>query len=272
VFVEKALQSKIDPRDFEWRRLTEKSVRRARRRTGRKRFPEFIALILDAARGKEAQLDPREAELVEKGLALDNAREDRIKGAKPWLSGEIDDALKSFGRALQPAKLRQNLERADDQNLESARDEVRSLLSVLKEFGSISKLIFGPHAFGFDVFRDIDTSEPIIQSFMLLMWLELRTHPDIKGALQILISALPRPVEQTSAFDGLLQLGREVPGFADILNARRLREAIGDPKTREVVNKELKMRLKQHRGEVKVFMQRHPQFQHAIDVLNMQVK
>jgi hypothetical protein len=270
--VEKAIQSKIDPRDFEWRRLTEKSFRRARRRTGRKRFPQFVGLILDAARGKEARLDPREAELVEKGLALDSARDDRIRGAEPWLSGEIDDVLKSFGEALRPDKLRQNLRVADDQTLESARDEVRSFLTVLKEFGSISKLIFGPHAFGFDVFRDLDASEPLIQSFLLLMWLELRTQPNLLGALNGLISSLPHPSEQTTAFDGLLKLGREVPGFADILNARRLREAIGDPKTLEVVNKELKIRLKQHRTEVKAFMERYPQFRNVIDVLNTQVK
>jgi hypothetical protein len=265
--VEKALQSKIEPGDFEWRRLTEKAVRRARRRTGRKRFPRFVALILDAARGKVARLDPREAELVEQGLVLDRARQDRVKGAEPWLSGEIDSVLQNLGKALQPDRLRQDLRGTDDQDLESARGEVRSLLSVLKEFASIAKLIFGPHAFGLDIFRDIDVSEPLLQSFVLLLWLDLRTHPPFMEALAKLTSALPQPVEQTIYYEGLFQLGREVPGFANILNARRLREAISNPEMLEVLHKELKTRLEQHRVEVDAFKQRHPQFQQAIDVL-----
>jgi hypothetical protein len=267
VFVEKALQSKIDPRDFEWRRLTERTVRRARRRIGRKHFPQFIGLILDAARGKEAQLDPREAELVEKGLALDNAREDRIKGAEPWLRGEIDDTLQSLGKALRPHTMRQNLRAADDQDLGGARDEVRSFLLVLKEFASIAKLIFGPHAFGLDIFRDIDASEPLVQAFFLLLWLDLRTHPPFKEARAELVSALPQPAEQRIATEGLVLLGREVPGLADILSERRLQTAIGDPEKAKAFNEQLKERLQQHRAEVAAFMQRHPQVQQAIQIL-----
>jgi hypothetical protein len=262
--VEKALATKIEPSAFEGR-LTEKAVRRARRRIGRRQFPQFARLILDAARGKEVQLDPRQAELVEQGLGLDHAREDRIKDTDPWLRDEIDGVLQSLGKAVQPERLRQNLGRADDHGLESARDELRALLSVLKEFASISKLIFGPHAFGFDIFRDIDTSKPRVQSFLLLLWLDLQTHPGSIEALKGLISALPRPVEQTIGIEGLLQLGREIPEFADILNVRRLRDAIGDPEKLEVVNKELETRVKQHRAEVDAFMQRHPQLQQAID-------
>jgi hypothetical protein len=138
---------------------------------------------------------------------------------------------------------------------------------MLKEFASIAKLIFGPHAFGLDIFRDIDVSEPLLQSFVLLLWLDLRTHPPFMEALAKLTSALPQPVEQTIYYEGLFQLGREVPGFANILNARRLREAISNPEMLEVLHKELKTRLEQHRVEVDAFKQRHPQFQQAIDVL-----
>jgi hypothetical protein len=222
-------------------------------------------LILDAARGRAVQLDPRQSDLIEQGLGIDHAREDRIKDTEPWLHGGIDGVLQSLGRALQPEKLRQNLARADDQNLENARDEVRAFLTVVKEFASISKLIFGPHSFGLHILRDIDASEPRVQSFVLLVWLDLRMRPDSIDSIKKLISTLPRPVEQTIAIEGLLQLGREVPGFADILSARRLRDAIGDPELLQVLNKELEARIKRHRAEVDAFMQRHPQIQQAID-------
>jgi hypothetical protein len=166
-----------------------------------------------------------------------------------------------------PDELRQNLESADDQDLEGARDEVRSLISVLKSFASITELIFGPHAFGLDIFRDLDTSEPLIQAFLLLVWLDLRTHPAFMEACKTLIAALPRPAEQTIGFEGLVQLGHEVPGLGDILNVRRLRTAIGNPELVKALNEELKERLQQHRVEVDAFMQRHPIFQQAINVL-----
>jgi hypothetical protein len=267
VLVDKAIESKLELGAFEGRRLTEKAVSRARRRVGRKPFPQFVRLILDAARGRAGQLDPIKADLLERGLGLDRARDDRVKGAEPWLQGDIDGALRYLPEVFHPDELRQNLESADDQDLEGARDEVRSLISVLKSFASITELIFGPHAFGLDIFRDLDTSEPLIQAFLLLVWLDLRTHPAFMEACKTLIAALPRPTEQTIGFEGLVQLGHEVPGLGDILNVRRLRTAIGNPEMVKALNEELKERLQQHRVEVDAFMQRHPIFQQAINVL-----
>lgn len=268
VLVEKALQSKVELGEFEGGRLTQRAVSRARRRVGRRRFPQFVHLILDAGRGNfGGRLDHNESDLLEQGLGLDRARDDSIKGATPWLQGEIDGALRSLGEVLQPDKLRQHIREANDQELEDARDEIRSFISLVKGFATITELIFGPHAFGLDIFRDLDMSKPLTQAFLLLVWLNLRTHATFMEAYKRLVSALPLPVEQPIYFEGLIQLGREIPGLADQLNARRLKMTIGNPEMVEVLSKELKERLEEHRVEVEAFKQRHPQFQRAIDAL-----
>ncbi len=250
-------------------RLAETALRKARKRVGSRRFPEFLETVLKVVSGEfEGWSQADESALFEKGLGLRRARIDRVSGLPPWLQGDAAEALGSLSSLLQPDQLRNALNSATDQDLLAARDELRSVLSLFRSVALIAEAVFGRGAFGFAVFRDLDAAKPPSQAFFMLIWLVLRKRPPFADGLELLTQWEPTLTASVPLYEGLLQLAAEVPAFSDLITPRRVRTAMRNPEVMSEFQFDLRERIEQHKEEVQAFRRRHPEFNNAVEVLD----
>lgn len=253
-------------------RLPRKTLAQVRKRVGRKDFPTFLDVFIRIASGTfegyatDAQTgsDERERTIVEKGLGLQRARTDWMRGAAPWLTGDTGPLFKDLSHWLHDHPMGEDVNVIEDANLLRTRDEVRDFLSAIEEISALLDAMFGRGAFGFSAFAGaIREMEPKEQAFMLLSWRMLRTWKwgaELDGWIQLvrIWHLFLRPLIQ-----GIQQLFTEVPALPEDLTLRQAGIALRRKAAWEGLQETLHQ-LSQQLG-VKAFFARHPEFTQLLD-------
>lgn len=258
-------------------RLPRKTLAGVRKRVGRKNFPTFIDIVLRVASGTfegfaiDAQTgtDERERSIVEMGFGLRRARTDWMRGAEPWLTGDIAPFLKDLSHRLRDHPLGEDIKTVEDSDLKAARDEVRDFLSFMEQISALLDNMFGRGAFGYTPLAEtIREFGPQDQAFMILFWRMLRawgwdTNMDQLLQLARLWHLIVRPMIQ-----GIEQLRVEVPDTAEHLAPKQMGVALRRKAAWEGTIYAL--RQLSQRPEVKAFFEHHPELSQLADAYEKQ--
>jgi hypothetical protein len=252
-------------------RTTRKVARQARQRLGRERFMTFVRILLQVATGtfEGFAVDPvtwtdeDERQLVEAGLGLQRARTDRLLDVPPWLPNGIGDTLTWLSRQLREHPLGEDLDRATEAELASARDEVRLFLALFESFSTMAERIFGRYAFGFGTLaRAIREMTPQDQAWFLVVWRTLRTWG--LGANMDMAVATARQCAKVwqPAYVALQQLAAAVPEAAVVVSPKRVRKALKSRATQAQWQETLRLLYEQHKEKFDAFWAQHPEMRH----------
>jgi len=214
---------------------------RVRKRVGKKLFPRFMFLALEVLSGKFTRWrQSDDPEIVERGVGFTlRARTIPAKRRKLRLKHWTTASVGEMSRSFPPSAFRQHLELATDNDLERARDEVRTLLGLLTGFGAV----FGRRAPLLALFRELDATTPLGQAMFLMLWLVFRQGDPALQTLQL-----------------LQMLATKIPAVEDLLTPERFVRALRSKQTLRIFETELQESLAQHRGEVEALHEQHPEF------------
>lgn len=258
-------------------RVTGKTLAHARKRVGKKNFPTFIDILFRVMSGTfegfaidaQSGTDERERSIAEMGFGLRRARTDRMRGAEPWLTGDIAPLLKDLSHRLRNHPLGEDARTVADADLLATREEVRDFLSFIEEVSALLDEMFGRGAFGYTPLAEaIREMEPQDQALMLLFWRMLRAWglgQNMDQLLQVarLWHLLVRPIIQ-----GVEQLLTEVPATAEHLAPKQMGIALRRKAAWEGTMYAL--RQLSQRPEVKAFFERHPELPQLVDAYEKQ--
>jgi len=233
-----------------------------RRRLGAEDFEELVRAILETMLGRyrkpdwiaDVSEDPERT--LERGLALDRARQDRLLDAGPWLSGD-GDVLDALSRMMS-TPLTAVCESGDAELL-VARREFVALTYLLREVGARFALEFGPHRFGFTVISKLLSHADAFQmGGMFLLWLRMRQESWAREGLPPLLElATEWERRYVFVFQLLDDLRREVPPLGHLIAARRIRVAMRSREQLALFQVELRQAVAQHAGLLREFAARH---------------
>jgi hypothetical protein len=156
-------------------RLSHPVVSRMRRRIGKNRFPTFVNFLAGTAAGKRPELVDDDAEIVAKGLGLEDPN-------------EVGDLLANVSGALSPRKLREALEGASTEDLAEAKDEVRAALELVDAAMSLTAFAKGDDWERL-VVDSLKEPTPDDGTHMVLMWLSMRRSPQVRKVYENFIAA-----------------------------------------------------------------------------------
>lgn len=254
-----ALNSKIEASGEA--RFKNKVIRKARKRIGRKNFPDFFKAQLAVGLGTyskqtlEAQSDQM---MVEKAFDLERAREQQIGEIRPWMNGEqLNEASKFFGQ-LEFSVILSNI---TDEELTQARNLSCVLNDSLVAAGQVMDKTFGKSAFAFSAIGSLLKSSPaIIQPLIILFWLALQRNKDTREAVKFTIENQHQFEEIVFYDQGLELLKTEIPGVEALLSPRKRRAAMRSQKSNDKYLAELRKFYAEHKTELDEFWKRHPEF------------
>jgi hypothetical protein len=249
-------------------RLATKTLRQARKRLGRDRFPTLVRVILQVASGTfegysvdaVTGTDEAERRLVEAGLGLERARTDRFADTVPWLTGDTGHLLAMLSRGLRGSPIGADLETTSDEAIRWARDEASSILEMIEGFSTLVERMYQRGAFGFGgLAQAIRDATPRDQALMLLFWRMLRAwglgeHMDAFVAAAQQWRTLWYPVLQA-----VESLRKEMPETGELLGPKRMGVALRKPSAMDELLAALRALYEQHGDEIRAFVARHPE-------------
>ncbi len=211
----------------------EKHFSRLRKRVGKKLFPRFMLQVLVVLSGAFTRWhEPDDAKIVERGLGLTfRARPTRAIKRKLSLRPYTAVSVREMSRSFNPSAFRQALELTTDEDLERARNEVRTLIGLLIGFG----IVFGGRAPLLTLFRDLDTkcTTPVGQAMLLMLWLAFRQREPALQALQVLRT-----------------LATKMPAIANLMTDERLAVVLRSRQAMEMFEGAVRDGLVEARGEI----------------------
>ena len=234
-------------------RLFDVALRRVRKRVGADNFAAVLCELFTVAAGRYeaadqsdptlAQLHPNE-DLVAKGLGVHTAMRDRLQNVEPWPTGYVSSTLAQLSHALLISKA-ELLRASTDHDIYDARNELRTLTSVLSMAANLLEPLFGRYAFGIGAVRDIAIrTDPDVQAMMLVPWLAVRTLPGIAAGLSTIASLGPAIESAGRDYEQLQASRQRNSQHADLLDPKRIAAGMRTAWEMEALEHELKQATK----------------------------
>jgi hypothetical protein len=133
--------------------------------------------------------DPEARRALLRISGLDRAQQDRIGSNSPWLRGSLPPQLVELSHLITGVSLRAALDRATDDQVALARDEVQqeigifySLALTLEQMGSAGK-------FGLGSIPDPRDLGPWVEQWLVLTWLVIREQQDLYTGFRAIATA-----------------------------------------------------------------------------------
>jgi hypothetical protein len=212
-------------------RIPRRVVTQARKRLGRDNFPTFVRILVEVLTGTftgyavdaETGTTDEERELVEVGLGVVRGRTDRVAEAGPWLTHDVDVALRELSRFLQEYPPGSGLESVTLAELARTRDEVKLFLALLTGWSALAEQMFGRGAFGLAALSAMAADEhPQDLAMWVLLWRTLRAAG--LGALMDVLLPVAHQWQATiqPVIAAVAHLRAEVPATADLLDPKQI--------------------------------------------------
>jgi hypothetical protein len=233
--------------------LSNRALSWSRRRVGTDDFDLFASAILTAVTGGPDQVSDDAAAVLERGLGVDRAKQDRMAGAEPWLPHELDirTELANAGELLKEERIRPLLDLTTDEQLNCARDNVQAFVSTMTNAGYLIRETAGRWAFGIGAlgaFTQDGAAEPPGQSLILLLWLSLQ-QAGYRENMDALVALEDQTARARADFERLRALGRAFPDVP-ALSSVALGRAFVDPNARDELVAALAELRRSHGAEV----------------------
>jgi len=242
-----------------------------RRNTGREGFSSVARVLAEIATGRfESYQDQQEpaqdgtphpdttAALVERALALDRARSDRIAGRAPRFAGSSEAHLILLSKLIGERQLVHLVAATPETQLDQARGEVRNLLTLVATFAPMVERTLGGDASGYrTIARALNVRTPRAQASMLLGWLALRQEPQLLDGIRDLIARLPQALAAAELERLSQELAKEVPALEPAIRMAARANLRGAPEESERWRDEIKRVSNEHRERVDEFFARH---------------
>jgi hypothetical protein len=230
----------------------EKPVSRMRKRVGKKLFPRFMRQLLEVLSGDFVSWhDPDDAKVVERGLGLTfRARPVRATTHRLSLRPYTTASVRELSQSFSPNAFRLALGSATDEDLEWARDEVRTFVGLMTGIGTI----FGGRAPLLTLFQDLDTkcTTPVGKAIFLMLWMVFRQRTAALQALQVLRTFAMR-----------------IPAMSDLMTDERLARALRSRQAMETFKGAVRERFAEHREEIIVYLRRYSEVREAFDYVRV---
>lgn len=243
--------------------LDQQTLRWIRKRVGSGQFDLVLENFLRLVGGGVARLSDDDLEEMDHALGFDQARRDVLAGTgKPWLEGDRREDFKNISRANDPALHLQMLEEATDVDLCLARDQLRSLATMMAALGSVVRDTAGRWTFGLGAhgaFMEEAESSAQGRAQMILGWLALN-HLGFTDGIRVMLEEAPKAQTARLMLNGLQTLCEEIPAAREVLSERRLKRYLSDPATQEQINAGLRDLRRQLPEEFEAFFLRHPEY------------
>jgi hypothetical protein len=243
--------------------LASTDARRVRKRIGRANFPTVLRILLEVAAGTFTGYEPdwagagdTEEQLVEKALGF--------TGAPPEGSWSSETTLAELSAQLFETPLSRAASDAADDQLASARDELRHLQTVIAAAATIARQTGGPGAGAVIQITDA-LEQPRPQAAMVLAWFALKRVPQTDSGLQELLAEEAEARSAQQSFLYLQQLREGVPALAQILGPKRLGAAQRSPQRIARLQAQVRETADAHRAEIDAFLDAHPDVRAFID-------
>jgi hypothetical protein len=255
-------------------RISRRVVTQARKRLSRDNFPTFVRILVEVLTGTftgyaidfATGTTDEERALAEVGLGVVRGRTDRVADAGPWLTQDVEAALRELSRLLQQYPPGHGLETATREELARTRDEVKLFLALLKGWSAVAEQMFGRGAFGLAAVSTMAANEqPLDQAMWLLLWRTLRAAG--LGALMDLLLPLAQQWQHTiqPAIVAMEQLRTEVPATAELLDPKQMGRGLRSKREAERRVVALQALREEHAEELDAFFAEHPEL-HVADV------
>ncbi len=159
-------------------RLSSPSMRLIRKQVGSANFPKLLVILTNLFTGIDPYMFDGDSEILVRALADDNSSDAAVS--------PVD-----ISRAFVPHKLSSALKAASIQDLEAARDEIRSVFELAREATALIELVVSP-AFAvplLELFRDPLPADGL---HVILLWLQLRRSQQARELLAKAMEVLNR--------------------------------------------------------------------------------
>lgn len=206
----------------------------------------FTAFPIDALEGSSAAA----AQLVERALGFDHARQASVAGSEPWLQGDLELDFARLSSILRDISLETQASAAGE-SLERAREEIRSFQEVIEATAEGARLLLGRGAFGFRLLANaFATAGYRGEVFFLLAWQAMREHEDLRQGMDVILECLPQAQAMREGGRTLAYLRAKVPAYRKLLAPRRIAKALRDPVAQARFEQEIAAVRTAHAGEI----------------------
>lgn len=177
--------------------------------------------------------------IVDRAMGIQKARVNQIPRIGPMLAESAAPVLAQLSELFR-VPMAKYLDRANDQDIFAARDEWFALSSLFASIGPVMEWAFGKHAFAFRNAGQFLNVDPASQARLILLWHVTRHHV-VDGAQVSSILGLDREVAATvGAFGKLRGLAERNREYEQVIQPRRIRGAIRNPRKQAALTAELR--------------------------------
>jgi len=238
------------------------TIRRRLNWRGRNEFGRFVDLLLQALVGKEPQIRPGDADIVDRAFRFDEGRRVPLHGSTEWLPPQDGAAFKWMAKFVS-RPLREVLDEASDSDLIAARDDARALANFIVSFGEIMEWAFGRAGLGFGFLgrvMDRFLQDPKRQAFIVLQLYALRMDPDLgTNVRDFRVTADDWNDSGYPAWRRLRLIADELPAAQAVVGEARIREAFKSPRGWENLVGEVEVFRTEHSAEIDAIISAHPE-------------
>jgi hypothetical protein len=247
--------NEVGTRDFD-----SPAVRAVRRRVGTEQFVDFAELVLLRQSGHRDLTEDAQA-LLDHGVGDDSARSERFLGGAPFKEGYPDDEWALFEEYFNGRSLREAIAALSDDDLVYAREVVRRMLAISSDVSTTLKALQQPWAGGLALHPSFSKA--------------FNADADHQTSLVVYLAvALAKPAERRWADDFLQvpagwsdpehlrwkffqRLGAEIPDFDFLLDNKRYRRTLANPKEKSKMKRDFLHVLENNRAEFERFVEQY---------------
>jgi hypothetical protein len=177
-----------------------KIIRQIRKRLDEGRFQTFLMTMLQTATGRyeglpkwhDATEHDEAAAILTRGFGLQQIGRAEVQShiGAPQLDATIDAPLSWLAMRLRQGSAAASLRAASDQDIRSARDELRSILTLLSDAAGALRSEFGERASALNTLSTTMTGTAKTRKQMLLFWIWCGPASELRCGTRDLIFAL----------------------------------------------------------------------------------
>ncbi|HEV2550419.1 MAG TPA: hypothetical protein VGU20_24110 [Stellaceae bacterium] len=177
---------------------------------------------------------------MDRALGIHRARENQWPSVGPLIQGDIAPVLRQISELLKTPLLDVANAMFDQETID-ARDEWRTILTILDTVGELLEHVFGKHAFAFknagQFLRELDQRG---QALQIVLWHLIRTRLGLNDRINEITKLVPVAASAAFASEHLVVLREQDPKFAATLTPKRLRGALRNPEKMSALKAELR--------------------------------
>ncbi len=202
----------------------------------------------------EGELTP--GQIVERGLALEGARTDRLEGVEPWLAEGTEPSLKELSTIFAAGSFAAALARATPKAIDDARRVIAAIVSAIPAAGGLAARQHGAGAFGTALWPMVDSMTLDDQARFICVFVagqneELRLTVPNPDEIEDMAAAISDAIasERLAA-----ELAQAVPALAPLLDPARIGAALREPGGRAALDDQIARVAEEHRPEINAWL------------------